>query len=299
MARCVNSYSVVTITFCQEIDLLRLQARSFTLYLPPDLIDEIIVIANEPPEMPVGWQEQVRYAYGSFRSRVRFLTVRDLTNMPLRSGWFTQQALKLLAAHHVTTSHYLILDSKNHLVFPYTDYHLPPHGRPRMLMHNYSSHHPLRRYLYNALDYFGLPHQVDGFVPTITPFVMPTQLCRDMMQEVAQREQRPFEQTFLRHEPRLTEFFLFGAYLRTKATFGDYYTASGMLCTVIWREVAPHIIQVKAALEHADKAHVPFFAIHRESFVRFDQLTRQLIAEFWARRGLFPRLGAALRFLNK
>jgi hypothetical protein len=295
-----NSYSIVTITFCEELDLLRLQARSLTLYLPPKLIGEIIVIANEPPAMPTGWRDSVLKAYGHFRSRVRFLQATDLTSMPIRSGWFSQQVLKLLAANHVSASHYLILDSKNHLVFPFSDHYLPAEGKPRMPIHFYRATHSLRPYLFAALDYFDLSHDVaQPFLPTTTPYIVQTDICREMMHYMAEREQQPFEQTFLQRKPRLTEFFLYAAYLLTKGSFKDFYEETGMYGLVVWKELAPFVEEVNAIIHQCESAKIPFFAVHRVSLSLLNQRAQRLIASFWTRRGLFPDTGSAVRFLTK
>lgn len=80
--------------------------------MPRKMFREIIVIANEPPPMPDDWQERVLRAYGAHADRVRILTVSDLTDVPLRSGWFSQQVLKLIVARLVKTEFYLLLDSR-------------------------------------------------------------------------------------------------------------------------------------------------------------------------------------------
>ena len=292
-----HAYTLVTIVFRDEVGFLRLQARSLAMYLHRKMFREIIVIANEPPAMPDDWHERVMRAYADFGCRVRILTVSDLTDVPLRSGWFSQQVLKLLVAKLVKTEFYLLLDAKNHLTHPFKPDHLEGDGKPRMFTHSYRAH-TLRRYLYPTLEYFGLSKDhADRFNATITPFAIHSQTCRDLLRFVEQKEQQRFEDVFMKHRPQMTEFFMYGSYLRTQREIGDLYNLDGYNYPVVWKEwTADHTVH--GHISRAEREHLSFFSVHRASVPLLTLAGRQAVAEFWTRRGLFPNAQEAKRFLR-
>ena len=137
--------------------------------------------------------------YGSLAPAVRFVDARQITDMPpYVSGWFSQQILKLMAARIVQTERYLVLDAKNHLVFPLTRRCIET-SSGRMLLHSMNyEHHNMQSFLANTLDYFGfsLQDHVKGFLPTTTPFPLSTETVRDLVRYIEAREKKPFPEAF-------------------------------------------------------------------------------------------------------
>ncbi len=92
----VEKYSLVTVTYKDELGFTRMQARSIARYVPRDFLAEILVVANIPPAMPEGWQASLMCAYGSSADLVRFVPAAAIAEIPDKtSGWFSQQVLKL------------------------------------------------------------------------------------------------------------------------------------------------------------------------------------------------------------
>lgn len=294
-------YAFVTIAYLNDIGFMHLQARSMCRYVPRDLIAEIIVVENTPPKLPDIWRERLRKSYGPLRDLVRFISASSIAKIPLNTaGWFSQQVLKLMAAKVVTAPAYLLLDAKNHFIFPLTRAHMEAAGKPRMFTHGYQTH-PLKRYLEPILKYFDLPlDHVKRMLPTTPPFYIPTALAREVIQTIAAHEKRDFEQVFLKSKVRFTEFFLLGAYiLHKKCRFEDYYDLSGGNFSCIWKEMAPHDNTVSNEIARSEQRQAPFFAVHRASFHLLSDKSRTNIAQFWHRRQLFDTEADALRFFHE
>jgi hypothetical protein len=133
--RLMQATTFVTIAHEIDYELLKIQARSFSLYGDPSLIKSIIVVENFTPGKELDWRAELLSLYGRFAERVRFVSSADLIGVPKAggwwtqqvlnklviareirkaSGWWTQQALKLVIAKEISTEWYITLDAKNH-----------------------------------------------------------------------------------------------------------------------------------------------------------------------------------------
>jgi hypothetical protein len=265
----------------------------------PDLFEEIIIVENGPPNLPDGWRHLLLREYGALRDKVKFVPASTLSKInPHPGGWFTQQILKLTVSKIVKTKYYLILDAKNHFIFPFTRQHIEADGKPKMFVHGYQKH-PLRRYLDPILRYFKLAdHNVHRMLPTTPPFYAHTGLVREMIQAMVAREKRGFEELFCRSGIRFTEFFMISSYiLTTGRRFEDYYDLSDGGYSIIWKYCAADDAAVEREINNSEKRKAPFFSVHRGSFPLLSEKSRKNIAAFWLRRGLFTNEADALRYL--
>ena len=297
-----HKYTFLTVAHAADYRLLWLQARSLNRYLDRDLLSEIVVIQNNPQLSRLrGWRRAMLQEYGSLAPAVRFVDVRQITDVPpYISGWFSQQILKLMAARIVETKRYVVLDAKNHLVFPLSRQCIET-SSGKMLLHpmNYE-HHNMRPFLANTLDYFGLTLQdhVKSFLPTTTPFPLSTDVVRDLVDYIEVREKKPFPEAFVYDGFKRTEFFLLGAYLlATGRQFADFYDLSEQGWATVWPEDTAEDIRKKIAWCENNARAV--FAVHRRAIPQFDEATRFEIATFWRRRHLFRTLDSPLRFLRE
>jgi hypothetical protein len=297
-----HKYTFLTVAHAADYRLLWLQARSLNRYLDRDLLGEIVVIQNNPQLSRLrGWRHAMLREYGSLAPAVRFVDVRQIADVPpYISGWFSQQILKLMAARIVETKRYVVLDAKNHLVFPLTRRCIET-SSGTMLLHpmNYE-HHDMRPFLANTLDYFGLNlrDHVKCFLPTTTPFPLSTDTVRDLVDYIEVREKRPFPEAFVYDGFKRTEFFLLGAYLlATGRRFAEFYDLSGQGWATVWPEDTAEDIRKKIAWCENNATAV--FAVHRRAIPQLDEATRHVIAAFWQQRYLFRTVDSPLRFLRE
>jgi hypothetical protein len=297
--RSASAYTFVTVAHHDDYGLMRLQARSLARYMERALAAEILVVENPQPGRPVGWRETLTEEYGDLSPRVRFLDAREVADIPLgMSGWFSQQVLKLTVARLVSTDRYVVLDGKNHLVHPLSRSDVEaPSGKPRSFLMSFRDH-PMRPFFENTLAYFGLdPHgHLDGFTPTTTPFTLPSQRVRDLVEWIESREGRTFAEAFVWDGYKRSEFFLFAAYLLSKGErLSDLYEFSAAPSPAIWPESTG--AESIAAIAKCEREQSPFFAVHRRAFPSLDAETRGAIAAFWYRRGLCRSVESPARFL--
>src|SRR5579885_2918268 len=185
------NYAFVTVAHQADSCALRLQARSLQRYLPGDLGTEIVVVGNPQVGKPTHWRDELLSEYGDLWSRVHFIESKDIARIPSTvTGWVSQQILKLMVSQIVRSDRYVVLDAKNHLVFPLTRDFLEVGHKVRSRLTSYANH-PLKGFLEAAARYFGLDakEKVRKFLPTITPFTFPTQLVRNLIDYVTELEQ--------------------------------------------------------------------------------------------------------------
>jgi len=293
-----QKYTFVTVAHEADWDVLALQARSMHLYLPEDLAAEIIVVDNSSAGVPAEVRDALRQSYGDLSSKVRFISANQIADIPkATNGWLSQQILKLMVCQEVSTNRYVLLDAKNHLVFPLQRSFLESGDRIPAWIRNYEKH-SLRPFLEKSLLYFGLNPEdyIKAFLPAITPYTMPTAAVRDLIRFVVEREDKPFPVTFL--ERGVSEFFLFAAFITMLGKTEEIYDLSGNWCPTIWDENA---IRGAGNLRHhiarGEKDALPFFAVHRHAVPWLDGKSRLTIAEFWHRRGLVPTPSDGVKLL--
>jgi Family of unknown function (DUF6492) len=292
-----RKYTLVTVFFEDEYELLLLQARSMRIYASAEIIEKILIIDNSERPPPKGWKARILSEYGRLSGLVEIVGSHDIARLPWANGWKTQQILKLMASHIVATERYLILDSKNHLVFPLTREALEASdGRPRTHFHSYFDH-PLRRHLERALDYYGLERaqHVAHFTATATPFVIYTEIARKMIVDLSNREGRRFELAFTKC--KLTEFFAYTCFVindrRDLAALYDFHQPA---TPCIWEHTATRSgCQETVAQALAQRS--PFFALHRSAIAKLDADARKVVAGFWFARSLFETSERADTFL--
>jgi hypothetical protein len=295
------TYTLVTVVHDRDYPLLRLQARSLARYLAPDFASQIYVIANQGLIGENEWRIPLLHDYGYLGDRVRLVDAPDVSAIPSSIiGWKSQQILKLMVAKIVTSDRYMVLDAKNHLIFPLSNDFCENGDRIQLSSRNYESS-PMRHYLDSSLQYFDVDK--DGiqttFLPTTTPFIFPTHLVRALIDNIDQREQTPFPLVFDRLGA--TEFLLFGAFLCSlPGGIGKFYDLSGQICPMITtrsKGFGPDEIQEVVA--RVEGAQIPFFTIHREAFCALDERSKQAVAALWVRRCLFESVSDALGFITR
>lgn len=290
--------TIVTVVFEAETDFLALQARSLACHLPVATAHEILVIDNSRRGFSASAQEVLLAAYGPHAASVRFVRPKELLTVPITTGWYAQQVLKLLVSRSVTTDAYVVLDAKNHLVRPaeITEFRAPE-GRLRSRRQSFLGHR-LQPDLERTLTYFGLPvaPYVTDFTPTTTPFVLHTEVVRGMVDDVEAASGRPFAEEFLRG--RLLEFFAYAAWAISRhGALDALYTWDQPAAPTVWPRTADSAGLTKAIAD-SEAGAGPWFSVHRKALGVLDASALDLLAEFWTAHGLFESPEAARAFVH-
>ncbi len=289
--------TLVTVVFEPETPLLELQARSLARFVPDGLFVEVLVVDNTRRGVPRHATERLRRAYGPAATRLRVLRPDEIAVVPAARGWTVQQVLKLLVHRHVTTSHYLVLDAKNHWIRgTSTADFLAPDGRARGASHSYRAH-ALRRDLDRVLRYLGVDPEpwLDDFPVTHTPIVLETEVVAELVRAVENRSGRDFASEFV--DAGLTEFFLYAGWLI--AAYGGidgHLDGSVIRSANVWPSERT-TSDVRRVLDDAQRLEAPFLSVHRTALARCGPASSRVLADFWLARGLLPDRRAAMTFI--
>jgi len=294
-----QKYTFVTVAHEADWNMLGLQARSMGVHLPNDLVGEIILIDNSRPGWTADFRDRLHRSYGKLADKVRLLAAAEVADVThVSNGWFSQQVLKVMISEQISTDRYVVLDAKNHLVLPLQRGFLEAGSKIRSALTNYQMH-SLRQYFEKTLQYFGLnPAQyMHAFMPSVTPFTMPTEMVREMSRYIAKREGKPFPAAFL--DLGIIEFLTFASFISMLGRMEEIYDFSGLQCPIVRPD---HVIRgagnVKRHIMRGEKNALPFFAVHRGVPEWLDSRSRRVIAEFWYRHGLFDTVADGLKFLS-
>ena len=290
-------YAFVTVAHADDAWLLALQARSMRLHLSPALVGEIVVVENaeagRPVACPIAWHERLRAEYGHLAGRVRFVPAGTLGPMPPASGWWTQQALKLLACRTAAYPRCVILDAKNHLVRPLgRDFLEASDGRMLARRYDYRRH-PLRCFLERTLMFCGLPVEphVGWFMQAATPFVIDRADAAATIAHVENRTGSRFAVGLI--EARITEFFLLAACLVRRGVLEERYDHSQLACPAVW-DAGAGSAALLAAIREAEEHGAPVFTVHRRVIPQLDDASRAVLGRFWMGCGLFNCVSEAV-----
>ncbi len=297
----MRKYTIVTVVFEGDVELMLLQARSMRLYCDPGSFEEIIVVNNFSNEeaKPKRWHERLAEEYGTLFSKVRIIEATTVADTHGHKGWWSQQVLKLAIANLVKTDRYLILDAKNHLVKSLTREFLEaPDGRVKINGYGYDSH-PLRHFLESTCAYVGIDPAgpLRKFVRTSTPFTMVTSAAKAMVKNIECMENADLADVMTKHG--LTEFFLYAATLEKAGVLHELYDWSQLFSPDIWAWGAEDMNIIREAIEKTTRDSAgPFFGLHRGAVHKFAPDARYAISDFWVSRGLFSDREAAFDFLS-
>ncbi len=276
----------VTPVFEAEVPLLQLQARSLARHLPAADAADVVVLDNTVRGLRAADRAALLAAYGPHAAHVRVLRPADVCALPRTSGWRRQQALKLAVAQSVRTPHYVVLDAKNHLVArPAPGAFVTPDGRARVRGYGYRTH-PLRPAFTHVLAHLGIDPEahLDRFASTVTPFVLDTEVVRALVRDVEESAGLPFAHAFVADD--LTEFFLYAGWVvRRDGTLDHVMELTDEPSATIWPRGAT-ADGVRETLATVASQGLPLLGVHRNAVPRLDVPARQVLAGFWADRGL-------------
>ncbi|MGR3371240.1 DUF6492 family protein [Pseudooceanicola nanhaiensis] len=317
----------VTITFREELELLRLQARSMAAFLPPDMVGEILVVVNDRDEAALGDAvEAMRAEYGALSGRLRVIPATRLfrwnvgprgplarlrrvqalhPRLALRSpgtawrghgGWKIQQVCKLAIWREVSTPWTVLLDSKIHFMAPVPrSEFFAPDGRPRMICKDLSD--ARMDWLAPSFAQFGLPPDAAG--PRVADGIMPlpvaTALLRDVT-EAVEAKSGPLQVLFAVHRKGETEAMLITAHcIARHGSLEAVFDTARPLPPVIMR--SHDAAWVDAALDAVEQGAVSL-ALHRAAVARLTQAQRTRLAGLWRDRGLVGDAGDLARIFS-
>ena len=210
-----------TVIFNKELEFLKTQAKSISLYCTHDLVDNIFVVVNDKKEVcnliNLDW-------YRDFSYKVSIIHVDELTSVADdMQGWDSQQLLKLLIAARSNNVYCHVLDAKtwfvNSAISLMSDMGLPNCVLMKMFENFTQSAIFLSKYFNQDIN------QIIG--PGGVPFAFHTHTVRCLIDHIETNEKQSFDLWFknkVQYPINVTEFTLYSAFVITNKLFSKLYS---------------------------------------------------------------------------
>ena len=279
----------VTICFRNEIeiDLMKLQAISFC-FVPPSMVNQIFLFWNDDGEFPSDVPFMNYYPY-ELRPKVKCVTRDTLFYSGQKTNWINQQIYKLLLAKYVQSSHYIVLDAKNHFMKPVTrQIFFTDDGKPKLFM---GTPGKMIRYFDYCLKYFDMEKgdltkktffsmdDPDFQFCTTTPFVFKTQVVREMVAFMESKENMEFDELFRYHE-KGTEFYFYISYLFWKNYIMDCHIQKKIHITM-WSDFDKEWNHIDYISKRFIEDESKMLGIHRKALVDMDEKTLRKLLKMY------------------
>ena len=194
-----------TVVFRDELDVLRLQARSIQLYARDLNPRSIYVMVNDDSEIDVA-------IYGDLADRVRVIPRSIYGCEWSENGWLSQQVLKLYGAALSSDTWCMVLDAKTLFVRPVLQRELFQNDRPCVGTVGIQPVFETSRHI--AQNLYGV-HLDQQLGPGGVPFIFHTPSVRAMIGDTEIMTGQHFAEWF-QAQGMLTEFILYSAFLKYK-----------------------------------------------------------------------------------
>lgn len=296
---------LMTVAFRGDLELLRLQARSFARLMDPRLPASYIVIWND--SSPVAdIQAMLAREWPAMVGRTRVVARESFIAADLvkAKGWRLQQALKLAAMQLCTERFVCVLDAKNHAIRPIgADFFFTPDGRAKTVSGNYTADVTFGRFLRTALRYLdatATPEQIANGLPTTTPNLLLREAVLELMAHVSDREQTRFDRAFIASPEfrDITEFMLYYAwFLKSGRRLEDHYAFTDANYVTFFRSTANHEDRIRMRLLRLRDQRIGMLGLHRAYLGRIGPAEEEVFATLWLQSRVFAHRAEVTQFL--
>lgn len=264
-----------TVVFREEIETLRTQARSVSLYCQDIGIRSIYVVVNDDNE----YANQIDPAWwGSMQHLVRIVPRSFYSTEYFTIGWVSQQVLKLQTAAISNNTWCMALDAKTFFVQPLQldklfDYDQPCVG----LLDIYPVFDASRRIASEVWN-IELTQQLG---PGGVPFLFKTSEVRAMIADIELRKKTNFVNWF-QTQGMLTEFILYSAWIEHRYGLANSI-AESTICPVNICHGDANIDHKLSAMSNTNTTTV---SVHRSAWPNFSAEQQQKYQELLKQKGL-------------
>jgi len=279
-------FPIVTVAFEGDFRLTVLQAVSIDRLYDMDTLSDYIVILNGEDNRRL--RERFESAFSklsvTFRRAVRFVDWSDLYEVDQYSGYYDQQALKLGISRFIFDDFYLLLDGKNHFLYPADSSIFFDGQKPIASMERLNS--DWQDKFWKSLETVGLGKEgaPEFVMQSVTPYLMITDEVRSLVNYLELTFGEPLPK-FLRLTGG-TEFMLYYSYLLKAGRF-ELYSPSKMP----YRTLFTSWPQDEAIVEEyigALGSEVPIFGLHRKRLPQLSAMQVEMIDTKWHENLLQP-----------
>ena len=254
--------------FQEEIDVLKLQARSIELYAHD--VGVIRIITNDDCVVdPVWW--------GKFSNQVEIIPRSYFGSTWCNNGWVSQQALKILGSTKSANDWSVILDAKTILVKQLDVF--DSQGRPQVGVLDIYPVFAHSQQIINQLFAIDLQKQLG---PGGVPFFINTAQAQLMVQDIESNTGTTFAEWF-QAQGRVTEFMLYSGYLQSKNLIDTLYNTE--IATITPGNVCHSEVAVWDR-KYQEMSQATTVSVHRNAWRQLSAEQQQQYTDFLASRGI-------------
>jgi len=259
---------ICTVVFQEELDVLKLQARSIELYAHD--VGVIRVITNDDCVVDSAW-------WGKLSNQVEIIPRIQFGSTWCDNGWVSQQALKILGCVVGTNAWTIVLDAKTILTTQQNVF--DAQGRPQVgVLEIYPVFEPSRQII-NQLFEIDLQQQLG---PGGVPFFINNAQARDMITDIEYRTGIDFAEWF-QAQGRVTEFMLYSGYLQSKNLIDVLYNTE--ISTITPGNVC-HSEVAAWDRKYQEMSQATTVSVHRNAWRQLSTEQQQQYTDFLASRGI-------------
>lgn len=212
--------SLLTIVYEKDYKLLSLQFKSIDKYAKDIIFNEHVVIFNCKEDISKEINEIANNSNYSVPLKIiSGFSLLKSENIHHR-GWYTQQILKLKAYEFISNDHYLVLDSKNHLVNDFSFDDLFIDSKP--IIYFERSKRVWGNILIECCKEFDInPDEIELFFSPSTPFLFIKKHIKGLIEFFNQQEKDLEDEICAKRG--ITEFIIYYCYLSKNSLIKEYH----------------------------------------------------------------------------
>ncbi len=273
-------------------------------FLQQSNVSKIYIIINDEDVVgTVGLIEQlVLPEYGRFSPIVSIVDGSTLYASPVAAnGWRRQQSMKILISKLVQSKYYLILDAKNHFLrsSSTTDF---VHEDGRMWSTRRKIDAPVNGFFWKSMRFCRLDPTLyrEKAMPTVTPYVVRTDIVREIIEYVEKQCGVCFEEGFHAAGMDVTEFYLhFGYIIRYYSPIQNIYDFGDPLCASLFTRSPSTAEGFARVMKRLRSSSTLMFGLHRNRIGALSEAEQAMITRQWATSGLFDDVASADAFMRR
>jgi hypothetical protein len=259
---------ICTVVFQEELEILKLQARSIELYAHD--VGIIRVITNDNCVVDPAW-------WGKLSNQVEIIPRSRFGSTWCNNGWVSQQALKILGSTKSANTWSVILDAKTILVKQLDVF--DSQGRPQVgVLDIYPVFAPSQQIINQLFD-IDLQKQLG---PGGVPFFINTVQAQRMVQDIESRTGTAFAEWF-QAQGQVTEFMLYTGYLQSEHLIDALYNTE--ISTIKPGNVC-HSEVAAWNRKYQEMSQATTVSVHRNAWRQLSTKQQQQYTDFLASRGI-------------
>ena len=273
----VSELTLVTIVCKKDLFMLEIQLRSLRANTDIQKIKEHIIIFNDDEDLSEQVNSILKRSDYQINSTVIDGQQLLATQHRVSRGWYTQQALKLLASKYVTTDVYIILDAKNHILNEYSFESLFFDAKP--IIYLQGKRGGWENAILGACDVFAIDEAgIKKYSAPITPYPIFTNIANKMH---AKLNELGKSAEGLICQKLTTEFMLYWVFICKESLNDKYEQVSFTKCPYRTLFKSYDFANFADIAESADD--IEWFGIHLK---HFDEKNKDKILSLWQERDL-------------